>query len=224
MRFKPGKIALSIAAPVFATVFSLAVSSASLLATNKSPREAFAIMWEFGSGAGSLMEAVNLATSYYIAAIAIALTFRAGLFNIGVEGQLRLGSLFAAYFGAMIALPPVLHIAAIFFIAMFVGGLWAAIAAYMKVKRGVSEVISTIMLNYIASLFVLWLLKTKAFLREERQDPIAPEVNSSALLPKLLGGDLRLHLGIFIALGVTWFVWWLLTRSTLGFKFRVNKR
>ena len=66
------------------------------------------------------MEAVNLATSYYIAAIAIALTFRAGLFNIGVEGQLRLGSLFAAYFGAMIALPPVLHIAAIFFIAMFV--------------------------------------------------------------------------------------------------------
>jgi len=82
MKFKPGKIALSIAAPVFAAIFSLVVSSASLLATNKSPREAFALMWEFGSGAGSLMEAVNLATSYYIAAIAIALTFRAGLFNI----------------------------------------------------------------------------------------------------------------------------------------------
>ena len=117
MRFKPGKIALAIAAPVFAAVFSLAVSSASLIATNKSPREAFALMWEYGSGAGSLMEAVNLATSYYIAAIAIALTFRAGLFNIGVEGQLRLGSLFAAYFGAMIVLPPVLHILAIFIIS-----------------------------------------------------------------------------------------------------------
>ena len=88
--------------------------------------------------------------TFIYAAIAIALTFRAGLFNIGVEGQLRLGSLFAAYFGAMIVLPPVLHILAIFIIAMFVGGLWAAIAAYMKVKRGVSEVISTIKLNTAA--------------------------------------------------------------------------
>jgi simple sugar transport system permease protein len=76
------------------------------------------------------------------------------------------------------------------------------------------------MLNYVAALFILWLLKTSIFLRPERFDPIAPDVNPSARLPKLLGADLRLHLGVFIALAVTYFVWWLLNRSTLGYKFR----
>ena len=187
MKFKPGKIALAVAAPVFAAVFSLIVSSASLLATNKSPREAFALMWEFGSGAGSLMEAVNLATSYYIAAIAIALTFRAGLFNIGVEGQLRLGSLFAAYFGAMIVLPPVLHILAIFIIAMFVGGLWAAIAAYMKVKRGVSEVISTIMLNSVAGGLSAYLLSKHFMVKVEGSNDLATKpLPASGQFPDLM--------------------------------------
>jgi simple sugar transport system permease protein len=76
------------------------------------------------------------------------------------------------------------------------------------------------MLNYVASLFLLWLLKTQTFLREGRIDPIAPEVKPSAQLPKLLGDNIRIHLGIFIALGVTIFIWWLLNKSTLGFKFR----
>jgi simple sugar transport system permease protein len=76
------------------------------------------------------------------------------------------------------------------------------------------------MLNYSAGLFILWLLKTKTFLRPERQDPLAPEVNASAQLPKLLGENLRIHAGIFIALAAAFFVWWLLKKSTLGFKFR----
>jgi simple sugar transport system permease protein len=76
------------------------------------------------------------------------------------------------------------------------------------------------MLNYCASLFILWLLKTQLFLRPDRQDPIAPEVNPSAQLPKLLGIDQRVHFGIFISIAATVMVWWLLNRSTLGFKFR----
>ncbi|MEY3202772.1 MAG: hypothetical protein RLZZ629_54, partial [Actinomycetota bacterium] len=82
------------------------------------------------------------------------------------------------------------------------------------------EVIVTIMLNYIAALFILWLLKTTVFLRPDRQDPLAPEVNPSAQLPQLFGENLRIHFGIFIAIVATIFVSWLLQRSTLGFKFR----
>jgi simple sugar transport system permease protein len=231
MRFKPGKIALAIAAPVFATFFSLAVSSASLIVTNKSPREAFALMWEFGSEAGSLMEAVNLATSYYIAAIAIALTFRAGLFNIGVEGQLRLGSLFAAYFGAMIVLPPVLHIIAIFLIAMFVGGLWASIAAYMKVKRGVSEVISTIMLNSIAGGVSAYLLSKHFMVKVEGSNDLATKpLPASGQFPDLMpvlkklgveeqpGGGVYGMLIIAIILGIAF--WFVINRTRFGFELR----
>jgi simple sugar transport system permease protein len=105
-------------------------------------------------------------------------------------------------------------------VGILFGGIFGGIVGLLKAKTGAHEVIVTIMLNYVAALFILWLLKTSVFLRPERFDPIAPDVNPSARLPKLLGADLRLHLGIFIALVVTYFVWWLLNRSTLGYKFR----
>ena len=94
-KFTPSKIGLAVAAPLAAAVFSIAISSIAVIVSKKSPLEAFRTMWDYGTEAGSLMEIVNTATPYYIAAIAIAVTFRAGLFNIGVEGQLRLGALFS---------------------------------------------------------------------------------------------------------------------------------
>ena len=90
----------------------------------------------------------------------------------------------------------------------------------MKAKTGAHEVIVTIMLNYVASLFILWILKTETFLRPKQIDPIAPEVALSARLPKLFGESQRIHLGIIIALLVAVLVWWLISKSTLGFKFR----
>ena len=117
-KFSPTKIGLAIAAPLAAAVFSILISSLAVIASKKSPLEAYKTMWDYGTEAGSLMEIVNTATPYYIAAIAIAVTFRAGLFNIGVEGQLRLGALFSCYIGAMFVLPPVLHVAAVFVLAM----------------------------------------------------------------------------------------------------------
>jgi len=101
---------LALAAPVVAAAVSIVISSLAVLASKKSPVEAYKTMWEFGTQAGSLLEVLNTATPYYIAAIAIAITFRAGLFNIGVEGQLRLGALFSSYFAAKFVLPPVLHV------------------------------------------------------------------------------------------------------------------
>ena len=167
-----------------------------------------------------LSETIVTSTPLILGGLSVALAFRSGLFNIGAQGQFIFGAIGASYVGFAYELPPLIHVPLVLIAGIILGGLFGGFVGLLKAKTGAHEVIVTIMLNYIASLFILWLLKTQAFLREERQDPIAPEVNSSAQLPKLLGGDLRLHLGIFIALGVTWFVWWLLTRSTLGFKFR----
>ena len=154
------------------------------------------------------------------AGLAVALAFRAGLFNIGAQGQFIFGAIGASYVGFNFEMSPLIHVPLVLLAGILCGGIFGGIVGLLKAKTGAHEVIVTIMLNYVAALFILWLLKTSVFLRPERFDPIAPDVNPSARLPKLLGADLRLHLGIFIALVVTYFVWWLLNRSTLGFKFR----
>ena len=167
-----------------------------------------------------LSETLVTAVPLLFAGLAVALAFRSGLFNIGAQGQFIFGAIGASYVGFAYELPTLIHVPLVLIVGIVLGGLFGGFVGLLKAKTGAHEVIVTIMLNYIASLFVLWLLKTQAFLRAERQDPISPEVNSSAQLPKIFGGDLRLHFGIFIALATTWFVWWLLTRSTIGFKFR----
>jgi len=150
----------------------------------------------------------------------VALAFRSGLFNIGAQGQFIFGAIGASYVGFNYDFPPVIHVTLAILVGVLFGGIFGGLVGLLKAKTGAHEVIVTIMLNYVAALFILWLLKTTVFLREGRQDPLAPEVNPSARLPKLLGENLRIHLGIFIALLAAAFVWWLLNRSTLGFKFR----
>jgi simple sugar transport system permease protein len=190
-------------------------------------------MWEFGTQGGSLMEAFNQATPYYIAAIAIAVTFRAGLFNIGVEGQLRLGALFSAYIGAMFTLPPVLHVLAVFIVAMTIGGLWASIAAYLKVKRGVNEVISTIMLNSLAVGMTSFLFsKYFAVITEGSNNLSTKELPETAWFPDLVplltklgmpevqGGSVNGMLLIAIALGFIF--WFVVNRTRFGFELRAS--
>lgn len=233
MKLSPKKIYLALIAPVSAAIASIAISSIALLATKKSPTEAFRTMWEFGATTSSVIETLNNATSYYIAAIAIAITFRAGLFNIGVEGQLRLGALFACYLGAMFTLPPVLHILAIFIIAMTVGGLWAAIAGILKVKRGVNEVISTIMLNSIAGGLSAYLLSKHFTVKIEGSNNLTTkELPASGQMPNLSfitknldqsatqGRGIYGMLAIAIALGITF--WWVVNRTRFGFELRAS--
>ncbi len=157
-RFSPQSIALTLAAPLVAAAFGLGISSIALLITHNSPLDTFRAMWDYGTQVGSLIEMVNLGAVYYIAALAVAITFKAGLFNIGVESQIRLGALFGAWLGAKVAWPPVLHVTFILVVGACVGAMWAYIPALLKVKRGVSEVIGTIMLNSIASGLSAYLL------------------------------------------------------------------
>jgi general nucleoside transport system permease protein len=153
------RLLLGVAAPVLAVVAAFAITSLVLLATGKEPFRAFQIMFEYGAKSDSQVYILNKATTYYLAGLAVAIGFRMNLFNIGVDGQYRLAAFFAAVVGGAVNLPAFLEIPLIIIVAMLVGAMWSGIAGVLKVKRGVSEVISTIMLNSIATAVISYLLQ-----------------------------------------------------------------
>ncbi|MGZ4507761.1 MAG: ABC transporter permease [Blastococcus sp.] len=148
------RVGLSLFAPVLAIVVALVISSVVMAALGVNPFQVFKVMVDFGDSPTQQVTAivviVNRAIPLFISGLAVAIAFRMGLFNIGVEGQYRLATIMAAAAGAAVNLPAPLHVAMIIAIAMVVAALWAAIVAVLKVTRGVSEVISSIMLNYVA--------------------------------------------------------------------------
>ncbi len=158
MSRRPTRLGLTLAAPLGALVLSLALSAVFLAASGHSPLRAYGDMWEFGTRGESIVSALNRAVPLYLSALAVALAFKVKLFNIGVEGQYLVAAVVAAWAGAAVELPAVLHVGLIVVVAMAVGGAWATVPALLKVYRGVHEVISTIMFNLIASGFIAWLL------------------------------------------------------------------
>jgi simple sugar transport system permease protein len=197
----------------------------------RNPALALGLSWELVSEAygalfrGSLgsvnaiSETLVAATPLMLAGLSVALAFRAGLFNIGAEGQILLGTLFASYTAFTFdGLPLLVHLP-LALVAGFLGGaLWGAIPGLLKARTGAHEVITTIMLNFVALYLTTFLLKTEIYQRSGRADPISKPAPPSAQLPQL--GDLRLHLGILVALVMAYAMWWLLFRSTIGFRFR----
>jgi len=128
--------------------------------TGDSPVTVFTVFAESLARPSIIVNALNKATTYYLSALAVAIGFRMNLFNIGVDGQYRLAAMTSAALGGAISLPRPLHVAVIVIAAMCVGAMWAGVAAILRVSRGVSEVISTIMLNAIATSVVAYLLHT----------------------------------------------------------------
>lgn len=140
----------TLAAPVAALILTLVISSIALIAFGSSPIEAYGDMLSHASKLETQVDILNRATPLYLSGIAAAIGFRMNLFNIGVEGQYLIAALVAAQVGGMVSLPQVFHIALVFVVACGVGAIWAGIAGGLQVTRGVNEVISTIMLNFIA--------------------------------------------------------------------------
>jgi simple sugar transport system permease protein len=174
----------------------------------------------FFQGFYPLSETIVTATPLILTGLSVALAFKSGLFNIGAQGQFIFGAIGASYVGFNFELPVGIHILAAALTGAIFAAIWGGIVGILKARTGAHEVILTIMMNYIAAYFILWVLKTQTFLRPGRLDPIAPEVNENARLPLLAGSSFRLNFGIFIALAAALFVWWLLTKTTVGFKFR----
>lgn len=174
----------------------------------------------FGDMIYPLTETLTVATPLILAGLGVMMAFRAGMFNIGAQGQIVIGAALAAYVGFSWNLPVGLHLVVVILAGILGGGLWAGIAGFLKARTGAHEVIVTIMLNYIALNLVAYFLTLPSWLRPGSNNPISPIVPESAQLPLILGDNFRLHLGFIIALAAVVFCWWLLNRSTVGFEMR----
>jgi simple sugar transport system permease protein len=167
-----------------------------------------------------IFESLVSSTPFIFAGLAVALGFRAGLFNIGVEGQLFVGAIFAAYVGyAVTGLPAIIHIPLALGAGALGGALWGFIPGWLKAKTGGHEVINTIMMNYIAFRLSDWLL-SGPMKRPDSFNPVSPTIQNSAILPRLFDTPIRFHIGFFIALFVAWLVYWFLFKTKWGFSLR----
>lgn len=166
-------------------------------------------------------ESLVNATPYIFAGLAVALGFRSGLFNIGVEGQLFMGAAAATYVGyAVKGLPGFIHMPLAFLAGALGGAAWGFIPGWLKAKTGGHEVINTIMMNWIAFRLTEWLLGGPMTRPGSGGLPISPIIEKSAEIPQFFPAPIRFHLGFFIALGIAWLVHWLLFKTTWGFDLR----
>jgi simple sugar transport system permease protein len=168
-----------------------------------------------GSG-NAISQTLERAAPLICAGLGVSLAFRAGLFNIGAQGQLIIGAVCAGFVGFTFSMPPGIHLLVAALAGVAGGALWGAISGFLKARTGAHEVITTIMLNYVASSILLYLLTKDAFQRPGSNNPRSPKADDTALLPRVFDT----HTGVILALAAAVLIWWLLERSTLGFELR----
>lgn len=220
----PRALALRIGAPVAALLIALAVTMAVLRLAGVDPVTAIQSMIDYGTQSSSLVDIANRATGYYLSAIAVAIGFRMALFNIGVDGQYRMAAMLSAVLGGAVSLPAPLGQIMVIVAAMVIGGAWAAVPGLLKVTRGVSEVISTIMLNAIATGVIAYLLNPKrlAEVRPGSNNVATTPIPSSGRVPgfSLAGGTVTGLVLLAVAVGVIFYV--VINRTRFGFDLRVS--
>jgi simple sugar transport system permease protein len=216
--------------PIFAVVAALVLGALTMLATEVEPativKSYVALVRGSLGSMNALSETLTAATPLVLAGLGMALGFRAGLFNIGAEGQVLVGGMAAAIAGfSLPGMPMFLHLPLALLAGALAGALYASIAGWLKASTGAHEVITTIMLNLSSYLLIDYMLRLSWIQRPGRSDPISNSVLSSAELPRLLSWidpNLRVHGGLFLMLVLVAFVYWLLFKSTLGFEFRAS--
>jgi general nucleoside transport system permease protein len=159
----------------------------------------------------------------FLSGLAVAYAFQGGLFNIGVEGQLLMGGLAAGTLGTKLALPAGVHLAVCLVGGMAAGALWALLPGLLKAWRGAHEVITTIMLNYVAFSVSRYLVKPEGLLVSRSQPSATDLVRPTAELPNLWPGT-RLHAGVWVSLLAGVVCWYLLFRTPMGYRLRVAGR
>lgn len=215
------------AVPLLALVLAVVVGGALVAITGGNPFDAYwALLRGMFGSPDRVASAISRSTPYIGAALAVAFAFKAGLFNIGVEGQLLVGGTLAAWAATwnwVGALPGILAIPCVL-LAGWVGGLgYGAFPGWLRARTGAHEVISTIMLNNIAILFVRWLVNSQdpVVLRDTKSSvPQTEAVASSARLPELWDSTPRMHLGTVLMVLLCVAVSVLLLRTVFGFEVR----
>ncbi len=176
---------------------------------------------DFPTAIRPLTETLKFAGPLIAAGLGVGLAFRAGMFNIGGRGQMLLAGAAAGWIAINVDLPFPLHLALAIAAGMLAGALWAGLAGLLKARTGAHEVIVTIMLNYVGFYLVFYALTKQGILQAPGSvNPKSLPMQSSAVMPKIVGDRYNLHLGFVLALVAVVIVWWLLNRSALGYRFR----
>jgi len=208
--------------PIVSVLLGLLLGAVVMLIGSYNPILAYSSLFKYVFGSmNSVGETIRQITPLIFTGLSVAFAFRTGLFNIGAEGQFIMGSLGAAYVGIMFQLPWFLHIPLAIIVGGLMGGLWGSIAGYLKAKRGVHEVISTIMLNWIALYLANYMIKT--FLLEPKQMR-SYYIEESAWLSSSgltqLFDNARIHYGILIAIAMAFIFYLILWKTKQGFELR----
>ena len=219
------RIGMSLIAPAIGLFISLAATAVILIAIGASISTVFSSMWNYGTSPRAMSLMLNLATIYFLSALAVSIGFKMNLFNIGVNGQYVLGALAAAVVASNLTLPKVASVTITILSAMIVGALWAGIAAWLKVARGVSEVISTIMLNFIAIGIISYIIvrtpigtETSLNIRGTKAIPESGMLRGIAFIDP--GTPIYGFFFISIVIGIAY--WFLLNRTRFGFDLRAT--
>lgn len=219
-----GGLALSGGRPIFAIVMAFTVSAIMIVIQGANPLEAYAAMLRgsFGSVAALANTCVR-AAPLLLGGLGVALGIKAGLLNVGIEGQIYVGGSAATAVGIMsIPVPPWLHLI-LAVSAGFLGGVaWGLIPAYLKAYRGVSEIVVTLMLNYVGIQLCSLLVHVPSPLAEKGvYFPQSPPILASAQLPILIKGT-SLHLGIVLGVGIAIILYFVLLYTPFGMRTRMT--
>jgi simple sugar transport system permease protein len=177
---------------------------------------------DFATQIRPLTNTLGFAGPLIAAGLGVALAFRVGLFNIGGRGQILIAAAVAALLTFHLDLPMFLHLPLTLAAGIAGGAIWGGIVGLLKARTGAHEVILTIMLNYVAFYLVAWMVRTPGVLQRPAEDqPISAPTPATAQFPELLGPRFPLlDWGFVIVIAATVFVWWLVERSSLGFRLR----
>lgn len=179
--------------------------------------DAYAALLDGSIGSpGAFVRTLERAAPLICAGLGVSLAFRAGMFNIGAQGQMLVGGILCGYIGFHYDLPPGLHLLLAVLGAVVAAGIWGGIAGFLKARTGAHEVITTIMLNYVGRFMLLYFLAKESFQRPGEDNLLSPPVDDSASFPSIAG----VHTGVLLAVLAALLIWWLLERSTWGFEIR----
>lgn len=207
--------------PLISVACGFAVAAVAIVITGSDPVQAYTALFAGAfTNPRAFPETLIATVPYIFLGLAVALGFRAGLFNIGAEGQFYLGAIFGVLAGTHIAgLPGIVTIPLALAFGMLGGFIWAAIPGFLKARFGAHEVITTIMLNYVAFQLTDYLINKGPMSDPHSTAPRTVFIDPNAQLPILLT-DTRLHFGLIIAIIAVPVVWFILERTTIGFRIR----
>lgn len=212
---------------IFLSIFlAVLVGSVIMLLYKQNPLEIYRLLLvnAFGTPRG-LFITIQRATPLIFTAISSTLAFRTGVFNVGVEGQFFIGAITGTFVGYAFHLPTFIHLPVALFAGFLGGALWAYIPTLMRQKLGISEIITTIMTNYIATFLISWLCNYP--MRATPTTAETPFVQPTATLPQfvdlnpLLGKGSQANLGIFIAIAVVAVMWYVFKYTKIGYEWRM---